>query len=67
VPLGIKAQRKESSIGMAIAIATALIYYLIIILMMSLEKVPAAHPETFIWLPVAVCIGIASWLIPKNL
>ena len=67
VPLGIRAQRKESSIGMAIAIATALVYYLIIILMMALAKVPSAHPEYFIWLPVAICAGIASWLIPKNL
>jgi lipopolysaccharide export system permease protein len=67
VPLGIRAQRKESSIGMAIAIVTALTYYLIIILMMSLAKVPSAHPEFFIWLPVACCIALASWLIPKNL
>lgn len=67
VPLGIRAQRKESSIGMAIAIVTALTYYLIIILMMSLAKVPSAHSEFFIWLPVASCIALASWLIPKNL
>jgi lipopolysaccharide export system permease protein len=67
VPLGIRAQRKESSIGMAIAIATSLVYYLIIILMLSLAKVPSAHPEFFIWLPVAICAGLASWLIPKNL
>ena len=67
VPLGIIAQRKESSICMAIAIATSLVYYLIIILMLSLAKVPSAHPEFFIWLPVAICAGLASWLIPKNL
>ena len=67
VPLGIRAQRKESTIGMAIALATALSYYLVVILMTSMSKDYAVHPYVLIWLPVAACFALASWLVPKNL
>ena len=67
VPLGIRAQRKESSVGMGIALVTALFYYLVVILMTSLSKNYHVHPEILIWLPVVVCAGISTFLIPKNL
>ena len=67
VPLGIRAQRRESTIGIAIALVTALGYYLVVILMMSLEKNYAVRPDLLIWLPVAVCAALAAALIPKNL
>ncbi|MBQ4200131.1 MAG: LptF/LptG family permease [Kiritimatiellae bacterium] len=67
VPLGIRAQRKESSVGMGIALVTALFYYLVVILMTSLSKNYHVHPEVLIWLPVVVCIAVSSFLIPKNL
>ena len=66
-PLGIRAQRRESSIGMAIALVTALCYYMVVILMTSLSKSYAAQPHLLIWLPVAACVLLASFLIPKNL
>lgn len=67
VPLGIRAQRRESSIGIAIALVTALGYYLVVILMTSLEKNYAVRPDLLIWLPVVLCAALASYLIPKNL
>lgn len=67
VPLGIRAQRRESTIGMAIALATALGYNLMVLLMTSIAKNHAVHPEYLIWLPVLICLALASWLIPKNL
>ena len=67
VPLGIRAQRKESSVGMGIALLTALAYYLVVILMTSLSKNYHVHPELLIWLPVGLCVLLAGWLIPKNL
>ena len=67
VPLGIRAQRKESSVGMGIALLTALTYYLVVILMTSLSKNYHVHPEILIWLPVGLCVLLAGWLIPKNL
>ncbi len=67
VRLGIRAQRRESTIGMAIAIVTALAYYLVVILMTSMSKNYAVHPELLIWLPVVACISLSAVLIPKNL
>ncbi len=67
VPLGIRAQRKESSIGMAISLVISLGYYLVIMLALSMENHAAFHPEIVIWIPVAVCFVLASRLIPKNL
>ena len=67
VPLGIRAQRRESSIGIAIALVTALGYYLVVILMTSLEKNYAVRPDLLIWLPVVLCAALASYLIPRNL
>ncbi len=67
VPLGIRAQRRESTVGMAIALATALSYYVVVILMMGMSKNFAAHPHVFIWLPVAACLALAAYLVPKNL
>ena len=67
VPLGIRAQRKESSVGMGIALVTALVYYLVVILMTSLSKNYHVHPEVLIWLPVGLCVMLSCWLIPKNL
>ena len=67
VPLGIRAQRKESSVGMGIALLTALAYYLVVILMTSLSKNYYVHPEVLIWLPVGLCVLLSGWLIPKNL
>ena len=67
IPLGIRAQRRESSIGMAIALVVALGYYLVVILMTSMDKSYAVRPDLLIWLPVVICAALASYLIPKNL
>ncbi len=67
VPLGIKAQRKESTIGMAISLAISLGYYLVVMLMLSMQKNFAIHPEFLIWIPVVACFVIAAYLMPKNL
>ena len=67
VPLGIRAQRRESTIGMAIALAVALAYNLLELLMTSLSKNYSVHPEILIWLPVVLCFALAARLIPKNL
>jgi len=67
VPLGIKANRKDSTIGMGISLAVALVYYLILILANVLQKSPAFYPHVLIWLPVAICLALAAVLIPKNL
>lgn len=67
IPLGIKTQRKESTIGMAISLAVALSFYICVILTKSIDKIPAWQPYVLIWIPVAFCGLLAAYLIPKNL
>ena len=67
IPLGIRSQRKESTIGMAISLAVSLGYYVVVILMLSLEECYNVYPYALIWLPVAVCLGLAARLVRKHL
>jgi len=67
IPLGIRSQRKESTVGMAISLAVSLGYYVIVILMLSLEECYRARPYVFIWLPVAICLAFAARLVRKHL
>lgn len=67
VPLGIRSQRKESSVGMAISLAVALGYYLLVILMLSFDESHTIRPWMLIWLPTAVCGAMAAYLIRRHL
>jgi len=67
IPLGIKAQRKESTIGMAISLAISLVYYMVVILTLGLEDNYHAYPHIIIWLAPILCFGFAARLVPKNL
>lgn len=67
VPLGIRSQRKESTIGMAISLAVALGYYMVVILMLSFEERYRIHPEALIFLPALVCVALAGRLLRRHL
>ena len=67
VPLGIRSQRRESTVGMAISLAVSLGYYAIVILMLSCEEAYAMHLEYLIWLPVAICFALAARLTRRHL
>ena len=67
IPLGIRSQRRESTVGMAISLAVSLGYYVVMILMLSCDEMYAARPWLFIWLPVVACFMLAGWLVRKHL
>lgn len=67
VPLGIKTQRKDSTLGIAVSLVVAMSYYLFIILAETFETTPAIYPYVLIWFPVVLCLGLATYLIPRNL
>jgi len=67
VPLGIKAHRKDSTIGMAISLIVALSHYLMIIAANELQKSPAYYPHLLMWLSAVLCLALAAVLIPRNL
>jgi len=57
-PLGIKAHRKESSIGVAISIFLLFNFFLFIIIAESLTKHPSLRPDLMIWMPVLLSFGL---------
>jgi lipopolysaccharide export system permease protein len=67
IPLGIRSQRRESTVGMAISLAVSLGYYVVIILMLSCDEIYAARPWMLIWLPVAACFLLSAWFVRRHL
>lgn len=67
IPLGIRSQRKESTIGMAISIGIALGFYLIVMLMLDMHKKYYIYPEILIWFAPVACLALSAWFIKRNL
>ncbi len=67
IPLGIRSQRKESTVGMAISLAIAMGYYLIVMLMLSIQRSYFVHPEILIWLAPLASLMLSAWSVKRNL
>ncbi len=64
-PLGIRAQRRESSIGIAISLLVAMVFYLFIMLAQELTRQPRYHPHLLLWIPVLACLFLGTVLIRR--
>ena len=67
IPLGVRSQRRESSIGMAISLAVSLSYYLVVILMLSINSRHSARPDVLIYIPAVFCLLLSVKLMRKHL
>jgi lipopolysaccharide export system permease protein len=65
IPLGVTAQRRETSSGFALSLITATVYIIFIILGDTLHDKPAAMPHLIMWLPNVIFLGIGGWLFYK--
>lgn len=69
VPLGIKASRTETFANLAIALALAMTYYIMTVVISWLEKYPTLRPDILIWLPNLIFQAtgaILIWRASKN-
>lgn len=51
IPLGIKAQRRETSIGVGMGLLLVFVYYVFVVLAKTFENKPQYYPELFLWAP----------------
>ncbi|MFO1485395.1 MAG: LptF/LptG family permease [Verrucomicrobiaceae bacterium] len=65
IPLGVTAQRRETSSGFALSLATATVYIGFIITADSLNNSPEALPHLIMWLPNVIFLSIGGWLFYK--
>lgn len=66
VPLGIRAHRKESSIGVAVSLLLVFAFYLFVIVAESLNRMPHLRPDLIVWAPVALAVGIGVRLTRRS-
>ncbi|MBN1669603.1 MAG: LptF/LptG family permease [Kiritimatiellae bacterium] len=65
MPLGIRAHRKESTIGVGMSILLAFLFYLFLIVADSLATRPEWHPELIVWIPVGLSLGLGLCLLQR--
>lgn len=65
IPLGITAQRRETSIGFVLSLAVAAVYFMFMIVADWFKKMPEAYPHLLVWLPNVVFLMLGGWLFWK--
>jgi len=66
IPLGIRSNRKESSIGIGLALVLIFAFYLFIIVSDALVDRPEWRPDMIPWIPVLGCQILGVLLMQKN-
>jgi lipopolysaccharide export system permease protein len=65
IPLGITAQRRETTAGFVLSLVTALAYYFFILLADMFNEKPSVYPHLLMWLPNILFLGIGGWMFLK--
>ncbi|MEM9280631.1 MAG: LptF/LptG family permease [Verrucomicrobiota bacterium] len=65
IPLGVTAQRRETSIGFALSMIVACVYFLFILLADTFRDDPGAHAYLLMWVPNIVFLALGVWLFRR--
>jgi lipopolysaccharide export system permease protein len=63
IPLGIKTSRRETSIGIALSLGLALVFYFVTVLATTLKSRPYLYPEAILWSPNLIFELLGLWLL----
>ena len=66
IPLGIRAHRRETNIGVAMALILLLLYYSFIIVAQSLDTKPHLYPQYLLWIPNLIFQAVGVYLIRRS-
>jgi len=69
IPLGVTAQRRETSVGFALSFVVACCYFLLIIVADTLREDAKYHPHLLMWLPniIFITLGVVLfWRLSKR-
>ena len=62
IPLGVTAQRRETSIGFALSLIIGCVYFLFILLADIVKENASVFPHVLMWMPNVIFILLGGWL-----
>jgi lipopolysaccharide export system permease protein len=63
IPLGLKTSRRETSVGIAISLGLASVFYLFMVAANALKERPQFYPEAILWIPILGFELLGLWLL----
>jgi lipopolysaccharide export system permease protein len=63
IPLAIQAQRKETSVGVALSLVVVFSYYFVVVLAEALKRNYALFPELIVWAPNLLFQALGFWML----
>lgn len=65
LPLGIRVSRRETSANLGVAVALAIGYYFLTVMVGWLDRHPEYRPDLLLWLPNLIFLALGTWLFRR--